>query len=165
MLKRVQAVFGRELAVALLPMPLDTTCNPLLRSTSPDHVDACQYARIGMAVWRARPGVYGEYEEWFFATERPRPLAEVKARAIELTGRDDFDKVVADPWIDEWLKLGRDLFKANWDASGRSYLPMLNFGHVMSSGELKNDQELYDILEKEAGLKPPSSAATSATNH
>lgn len=158
-LKRVQAVFGKELAIALIPMPLDKTCNPLLTATAPDHVNACVYARIGMAVWRAKPEIYGKYEEWFYETERPRSLEEVKAKAIELTGSTDFDAAMADPWIDKWLKLGRDVFKANWDASGRSYLPMLNVGQVLSSGELKGDDELYNILEKHLGLKRPTASA------
>ncbi|NJN05710.1 MAG: hypothetical protein HC814_04090 [Rhodobacteraceae bacterium] len=53
------------------------------------------------------------------------------------------------------MKLGRDLFKANWDRTGRNFLPMLNIGAVLSSGRLESDDELYNILEQHAGLKRP----------
>jgi uncharacterized membrane protein len=162
-LKHVQATFSNELAVVLLPMPLDKACNPMLASTAPDHTNACVYARIGMAVWRAKPSVFGEYEEWFFEPERPLPVAEVLAKAIQMTGRPDLEKLMVDPWIDNWLRLGRDIFKTNWDLTGRNFLPMLNIGTVLSSGELKDDNELYDILEKHLGLKRPRSTNTAAT--
>jgi uncharacterized membrane protein len=159
LLKRVQASFGNDLAIVLVPMPLDASCNPLLSRTGPDHVNACAYARIGMAVWRARPEVMMEYENWFFEPAKPRPVAEVRAKAMELTGRADFDAVLADPWIENWLKLGRDLFKANWDRTGHNFLPMLNVGPVLSAGQIKSDAELYGLLEQHLGLKRPTPAA------
>jgi hypothetical protein len=162
LLKRVQASLSNDLAIVLLPMPLDKACNPLLAATGPDHVNACEYARIGMAVWRAKPSALATYEEWFFEPTKPRPVAEVRAKAIELTGRPDLDAVMTDPWIDEWLKLGRDLFKANWDRTGRNFLPMLNVGAVLSSGKLESDDELYGILEQHVGLKRPSPAGPAA---
>jgi len=162
LLKRVQASFGDQLAIVVLPMPLDKACNPLLASTAPDHVNACEYARIGMAVWRTRPEVFAEYEEWFFAPETPRPVPEVLAKAAELTGREDFSAATADPWIDEWLKLGRDVFQTNWDLTGRNFLPMVNIGTVLSSGVIETDDELYGILEKHLGLKRPVDGAPSS---
>lgn len=162
LLKRVQATFSNDLAIVLLPMPLDKACNPLLAATGPEHVNACEYARIGMAVWRAKPAALAAYEEWFFEPTKPRPVAEARAKAIELTGRPDLDTVMADPWIDDWLKLGRDVFKANWDRTGRNFLPMLNVGAVLSSGKLESDDELYGILEQHVGLKRPASAGPGA---
>lgn len=160
LLKRVQASFGNDLAIVLLPMPLDASCNPLLSRTNPDHVNACAYARIGMAVWRTRPEVMMAYENWFFEPVKPRPVAEVRAKAIEVTGRADFDAVLADPWIDNWLKLGIDLFKANWDRTGHNFLPMLNIGPVLSAGQIKSEAELYGLLEQHLGLKRPAPAAS-----
>ena len=160
LLKRVQASFGNDLAIVLVPMPLDASCNPLLTRTAPDQMNACNYARIGMAVWRARPEVMMAYENWFFEPVKPRPVAEVRAKAIELTGRADFDAVLADPWIDNWLKLGIDLFKANWDRTGHNFLPMLNVGPVLSAGQIKSEAELYGLLEQHLGLKRPAPAAS-----
>lgn len=160
LLKRVQAAFSNELAIVLLPMPFDKACNPLLAVTGPDHVNACEYARIGMAVWRAKPATFAAFEEWFFEPEKPRSVAEVRAKAVELTGRSDLDAIMADPWIDDWLKLGRDVFKANWDRTGRNFLPMLNVGSVLSSGKLESDDELYNILEQHLGLKRPAAPAS-----
>jgi len=162
LLKRVQASLSNDLAIVLLPMPLDKACNPLLAATGPDHIHACEYARIGLAVWRAKPAAFGAFEDWFFEPQKPRPVAEVRAKAIELTGRPDLDAVMADPWIEDWLKLGREVFKANWDRTGRNFLPMLNIGPVLSSGKLESDDELYGILEQHVGLKRPAAAGTPA---
>ena len=158
LLKRVQASLSNDLAIVLVPMPLDKSCNPLLAMTAPDHANACEYARLGMAVWRAKPAALAAYDDWFFEPEKPRPVEEARAKASALTGRADLDAMLADPWIDDWLKLGRDLFKANWDRTGRNFLPMLNVSQVLSSGEIKTDDELYDILEKHVGLKRPATA-------
>ena len=130
---------------------------------APDHVNACEYARIGLSVWRAKPAVLHEYENWFFEPERPRPVAETRAKAAALTGRPDLAMVEDDPWINDWLKLGRDLFKANWDKSGRNFLPMLMAGPMLVSGEIKTDAELFDLLEKYMGLKRPSAPPVSVT--
>lgn len=162
MLKRVQKIFADELAVVLVPMPLDSNCNPLLNTTGADHVNACEYARIGMAVWRARPEVFADYEDWFFEPEKPRPLGEVLARAIDLTGRPDLQEVAREPWIDAYLKTGVGIFTENWQRTGRNILPMLMVGTALSSGKIDSDSELLRILEDNVGLK--RSAPASGTN-
>lgn len=153
-IKRVQKRLGNQVTFILLPMPLDKSCNPLLTQTPPDHANACEYTRINLAVWRAKPEVFAEYEEWFFEPERPRPVAEVLAYASRLTGRNDLEELGNDPWIADYLAKGQGIFKENWERTTRNMLPMLMIGGTLSSGSIETDLELHDILVQHLGLQP-----------
>jgi hypothetical protein len=52
-LKAVQYTFSNQLVIVSLPMPLDSTCNYMVKQTPRPHTNACEYARLGLAVWRA----------------------------------------------------------------------------------------------------------------
>jgi len=161
-LLRVQNLYSNELAIVLMPMPLDSSCNPLITKTHPDHVDACQYARIALALFKSREEVFHDYEHWFFETPRPRPLDKVRLKAAEWSGSTDFNSVLKAPGIEAWIQLGIQIFRANYDQTKKGILPMIMAGPAIMAGEVKSDQELVDFLVENMGLKRLSAAEPNA---
>src|SRR5437870_4561830 len=55
MLERAVKAFGGELAVLMIPVPLEPPCNRWVNIAVPEHVNACEYARLALAIWHAAP--------------------------------------------------------------------------------------------------------------
>ena len=151
-LNRVQNLYSNELAIVVMPMPLDVNCNPLLSKTGPDHVNACDYAKIALAVFKEKEERFHEFENWFFETEKPRPLEQVYALAEDWTEAEDFEAVINHPGVEAWVNLSIQVFQLNYQKSQQRILPMLMAGPAISAGEIKTDKELLDFLVDNLGL-------------
>ena len=151
-LKEVQQAFSNRLVIASLPMPLDPTCNQTVQRKHPDHANACEYARIGLAVWRAAPAKHDEFEEWIFAGEKPPPLEATQARARQLLGDAVFEKTIADAWVELQLKLNVAIYELAFK-SGQGSMPQMMIGSKVAVGTYPKD-DLMKLLSTELGLKP-----------
>ena len=151
-LKTVQHTFSNELAIVSLPLPLDEHCNRFARQTPSAHVGACEYARLGLAVWRAKPAVFSEFDDWVFAPHLPAALNEVRRRAEELAGRDALERALADGWGDRRILEDVAIYEANYRQSRRGEMPQLIIGSGIVAGVIDSMEELYRIIEERLGL-------------
>ena len=55
--------YGDDLAVIALPVPLDGSCNDTVRNTSSSHANACELARISVAVWRVDRSKFRDFHD------------------------------------------------------------------------------------------------------
>jgi hypothetical protein len=152
-LKQAYHSFSNELAIVSLPMPLDSDCNPLVKLTPAPHVSACQYARIGLAVWRAKREVSEEFDDWLFAPERPLSVDEVRQHAEMLVGKERFERALADEWIGRQIQQDVDIFRANQQVTHKGAMPQLIVGGAISVGEMAQVDDLYRLLDVQMGLK------------
>jgi uncharacterized membrane protein/protein-disulfide isomerase len=150
-LMQVQRSFSNQLAVISLPMPLDPACNTTLKRAHPDHVNACEYARTGLAVWRARPSAHAAYEEWVFTPEKPPPIAEAQKHAIDLLGIMAFETALRDPWIDAQIQRDIAIYDTAFRA-GQGSMPQLIIGSKVAVGTIPIEN-VYQLLANELGLK------------
>lgn len=97
-------------ALVMIPVPLDATCNPTIRETSYGHQNACEYARIGLAVWSIRPDAYSMYDQFIFEGQYPPPAGAARGFADQLVGRDNLEAALANPKIMETLRHGLTMF-------------------------------------------------------
>lgn len=140
------------LAFIALPMPLDAACNPMLTSTAPAHANACVYAKLGMGVWLAAPERFTEYQDWFFSTQKIPSMADALAKADEMAGKEELDRALQDPWIEEWLKTGRDLFTEHARITGQRSLPQLVMGSAVMVGTSEVEGRMDQLLNTHFGL-------------
>ncbi len=156
---RVQAVareFPGKLAVVSLPMPLDNRCNPLIKRAPPAHINACAYAKLGLAVWRAKPGAIEAYDDWFFEVfnssqavpPQPPSLEAAKQHAIGLLGdAGKLEQALLDPWIDQQIAMDVGVFEVSWKEFKNDRMPQFIIGTNLVSGILEVAQ-LRAIVEK-----------------
>jgi protein-disulfide isomerase len=139
-----------QLGVVLLPMPLDAKCNPSVDETEARFRESCDLIRLALAVWRAKPGAFAEFDAWLFEPEKPRALAGARAKAESLVGAQELEAALADPWIEETIRAD---VKA-YDESGADTLPVI-FSPGMDAvvGRPDSGERLFEILESELGLK------------
>ena len=130
---------SNDLAIICLPMPMDSNCNPVIRRRIPDHTNACEYAKIGLAVWRAQREKLPEFDDWVFAPPRPPTPAAVRAEAMRLVGSNAFERALSDPWIQQQLDLSIRLFSTNRARYKKGNLPQLMIGTNHISGVISSN--------------------------
>jgi uncharacterized membrane protein len=132
-----------ELAVVLMPLPLESRCNRMVTRTHADHRDACIYAQYALAVFRAAPEKYVEYEHWLLAPPRPPPIEQIKRRAAALVGEQPLAAALADAW----LVRRHNESLAIYEAVGQGQLPKLLLPHAVVSGPIRSRAALAKLLQ------------------
>jgi uncharacterized membrane protein len=147
---------SNQLAVASLPMPLATNCNPLLKRSIAAHTNACAYARAGLAVWRANPAKQPVFDEWIFSPSHPPSPEVVEVEAMRLVGTNAFQQALKDPWVQQQLDLDIRLYGTNYFRYHNSVLPELMIGTNIVSGSIANVRDLYSLLSAQFDLRLPA---------
>ena len=110
-------------SLVMVPMPLDEVCNPGVQQTSYQHLNACAYARLGLAIWRAKPDAYPSYDHFMFQSEFPPSLESARAVADQLVGSQTIQNALVDSDLDRVLRTGIGIFYS--PAMERKVLPIL----------------------------------------
>ena len=150
-----QRLFSNELAVICLPMPIDARCNEWIRRTPAAHTNACQFAALGLAVWRADPAKFHEFDDWLMTAPEGLHVPQALARARVLVGEATLDQALADPWVAQTLQLSIALYHSNALAAKSGAMPMLTAGTNVVTGTVNSTDELCRLLDRALGLKAP----------
>jgi hypothetical protein len=151
-----QRLFGSQLGVVCLPMPISTNCNRLLPGTIHSVPNACEYAQLGLAVWRAGPEYYRGFDDWMFAPERPPPLDQARQYAAGLVGKDKLEAALMDQWVQKQIATDCELHNTNWTIAETPVMPQLMIGPMISSGPLNSGEHLEILLNRYLGITPVS---------
>ena len=136
-----------KLAIVTLPMPLDAGCNKVVQQTAPPHVNACQYARLALAVWRADPSKMERFNDWVFEPDEAPVLDSVSGYAGEIVGEEALGRAMNDPWVEKQLAQDIAIYEATYKRFGNGAMPQLIIGDNIVFGELENGmQDLENLL-------------------
>lgn len=97
-------------AIVMIPSPLDAQCNPGVTETAYVHQNACNYAKIGLAVWNTNPQAYASFDQFMFAGDFPPAIQDAQSYAEHLVGKNVLDTALASPRYDQLLGFGVQLF-------------------------------------------------------
>jgi protein-disulfide isomerase len=145
-----QRRYGEQLGIVVLPMPLDSTCNPAIKETEPGHEHGCEYAKLALAVWCARPDKFAEFDRWIYAPARPPTVEAARKFAEDLVGADGLKRCQAEPWVDEQLKKDIELYVL----LGRGVIPKVMVGEYLLEGRPSDESELFKVIEETLGVTP-----------
>jgi uncharacterized membrane protein/protein-disulfide isomerase len=153
-LLETQRHFSNQLAIVSLPMPMSTNCNHFIPANFNFKANACEFAHLGLAVWRAKPEAYRQYDDWFFAADPDMSFEEARKFAAQLVGEENLTKAMADSWLDKQIETDCQIHFANWQATGRPSMPQLIIGSAVSIGPLDSVEHLQALLSRYLGLDP-----------
>lgn len=134
-----------SLAILLIPIPGEPTCNPHISRRDPKHVNACALARLGLLVWLSDPSSFATYDEFVFAAEQPPLLSAAVAVAQELVTKEIFDPSIADSAVDPRLQSGIALFHS----LGLSKTPALVLRTGILRGSVATVKDLREIVKQD----------------
>jgi len=152
LLVEAQRMFSNQLAIVSLPMPLDPLCNPTMQRANPSHTNACAYAKLSLAVWRADRSKHAEFDHWLMEGAKPPPLADAEAKAAQLVGDPAIRQAMLDPWANTQLQFDIAVYEVAYRA-GRGQMPQLIVGPNVALGSY-TQPELIKLLVDSLGLKP-----------
>ncbi len=150
--RRLQPLAQDEWQVVCVPTPLNAECNPAIEETEPRFRDACELARLSLAVWRLRPADWPAFDDWLFEPELPRTAAEARSQAAALYGEIEIAEALLDPALHGAIASSVTAYRA----SGGRVLPLiLSPGVAGVAGRTDSDEELKQLLAKEFGFPAP----------
>ena len=142
--------FGSQLAVVVLPVPLDTECNPTVANTAPDHQEACELSRLALAVWRLNPDAFPAFHTYLFSENRSRTFGEAYAHAQTMVDPqallDTVNGALVSKFIDKHVKL--------YQRAGEGTLPKVLTEKMTIRGDMSNADELCSVLQTQLQLQP-----------
>jgi protein-disulfide isomerase len=139
---------SNQVAIVNLPMPLDAECNPAIYRTHRTASNACNYARLGLAVWRAAPEQLAKFDAFMFSKMPQPPLAEANTFAANLVGADKLGRALMDPWVAEQLKRDVSIYQTNIAVLHNGAMPQLILGSKVSAGVLNSTADLIKLIRE-----------------
>ena len=159
LLEPVKKQYSNEVAIISLPMPLDANCNPVMKSTPRAHENACEYAKLALAVFLAEPEKFEQYSNWLYFPEHPPELSAAREHAARLVGQEKLNSALNDPRILQQIKQDGEIFAMTSRLARKSTLPQLIFARGASVGGVNDAQQLNKILFDAIGLGGTNSPA------
>ncbi len=120
---------------------------------------SCDLAKMGLAVWRATPETFPEFDNWMFTFDSgnswlPRSFEAAKAKAIELVGQEKLSRAMADPWIYQYIQNGVRKFGQTLQ-NNRGAIPKMIYNGTWVIPEPYNTKDLVTILQESLGVPKP----------
>jgi hypothetical protein len=159
MLKEVVKQYDHKLAFVLCPTPLNNECNPHIPRNVEAFKNSCDFAKIGLAIWKTSHEAFYVFDSWMFSDEagktwQPRDLAATRAKAVELIGQSKLDAAASDPWIQEYMQACIQRYGQTIQ-NGKGGVPKLIFGERWVLPEPRDVDDLIMILQKMLGVPKP----------
>lgn len=132
----------REIAVIVLPVPLERSCNRMLGPKDTEHVGSCELSRAALAVWRAAPAAFEEVHHAMIAD--PQAGLRLAREKASVTAEDD-------PWINELLKVDAE----DWivfSGSTKQLPKLLVADRRILHGLPSSEEDFIRVMEEELGL-------------
>jgi protein-disulfide isomerase len=135
--------FGNDLAIIALPVPLDASCNRTVGYTAAEHAEACEIAKVAVAVWRVNRKQFAPFHSWLF--EQARTAADARQHAAELVGDKALQDELALPHAANYIAKHVELY----ERVGSGSLPKLLFLNSAVSGSVDSANTLIDMITRE----------------
>jgi uncharacterized membrane protein len=154
-LKKGLARYRDQLAVIVMPIPLEMSCNKLVTSSAASHSGACTIARMALGVAAVRPELFPKFHDWLMADkEKPPPQSQVVTRAYNMVDSTQLSKRSRSPEMKEQIADYIDLYSRlqRRQQGGTLGLPVQILGDHILSGMAADESDVFDAWEKHLGV-------------
>lgn len=136
--------FGDRLAIIALPVPLDAKCNPNIKTSDPKHADACDLAKLAVAVWYTEREKFSEFHHYLF--EKKPNYASALIKANELVDNEKLAATMKGKIPGEYISKHIALYIQ----AGSGIIPKLMFPKTSSVGAIESTDVIVGLIEKNA---------------
>ena len=143
-----------KLSCIMIPMPLDSKCNPLIKTTQKDHINACNYAKICLAVHQISPRKYEEFDTWLFSNHNfPKQLSKVREYAEKIVGEKILNETINSQSLLDQLATNIEVYNLNSKNGKTTIMPQTIIKNRVMFGPPPSTQALEKILIQTLDLK------------
>ena len=153
-LHRFRERYGDQVAVIVRPVALYPDCNPYVKNARDSYKNACEYAKLAMAVWYVDRSKFPEYHDWLMGSEKLPSVQNAKQQALQLAGSEVLTRYYSSSEVREMLE--RNNLSAHLMEKGVPVL-MTSFGTFY--GAPKSKEVLFKLFEKHLGVRPVDGSA------
>lgn len=133
---------GGDLAVVALPVPLNAACNDTVTATNPERADACEVARIAIALWMVDRTKFTTFHDWLF--EQSRSAAQARQHAATLVDPAALTQALAQTTPAKYIELNVQLYKE----AGSGTIPKISFPNTTIVGEVGSGTTLVGMVRQ-----------------
>jgi uncharacterized membrane protein/thiol-disulfide isomerase/thioredoxin len=161
------ARYGNDVAIIVMPIPLEKGCNKFVTETAASHRGACVTARLAIGVATIRPQQYIKFHNWLMAGKEDKPpmLEKILPKAYELVDRDRLRNFIRDEPVNKQIAQYIDLYARLRDApgAGRDFgLPVQILGDKVMTGTVQKEEDVFKAWEEHLGVGPSDSQTRTA---
>ena len=151
---KVKEKMGDDLSVVVLPVPMNTRCNPVVKRDHATHAQACELSNLAVAVWRCDAKKFSEFHKWMFEGNSAPEYGVALGKAIELVGKEpieaELNKKTAAAFVQSHCKM--------YQLLNGGPVPKLLFPTRAIQGEFTAVEELTKMIRENA-ISPQQTAA------
>lgn len=134
--------YGDRLAVVVLPVPLNRQCNPSATSTHAMHREACDLARLAIAVWTVDRDAFAEFHHYLFDSNPD--FAAAKAKAMQMVDGQRLTEAMNGSLPSEYIAKHVALYQK----AGAGTIPKMLFPAATIEGEVASAEALSQLIER-----------------
>lgn len=128
-LTNITKQYPEKFAFIIAPMPLDAECNKTLAArgfrTQKSHIEACEYAKLAMALCRTDPKSF----HWWDNEIMNKPIfpkyQESLKLAKEITNPEVLVSHLVSPWIQKQIDASTSIYGSHYKKYGKGTMPQL----------------------------------------
>jgi uncharacterized membrane protein/protein-disulfide isomerase len=144
-IRGAQQQLGEQVAIVLMPVPLDSSCNPTVKSTGANYRESCALAKLAVATWRLDRDAFRSLHMWMMEEERAPSYATAIARAKTLVDPKSLDTELASGVPDQFIARHVAIYKQ----MGEGMIPKLMFPRTSVIGKFTSADALTDLIRRE----------------
>lgn len=141
-LKAAEKHFGDRLAVIMLPVPLDGQCNPEIKSTHASHREACDLAKLAVAVWMVDREKFADFHSYMF--ESKPNYSQALSHASKMVDEAKLKSTLSGPTPTEYIQKHVQLYQR----AGAGTIPKLLFPKTTTVGAVESSQSMIRLIEQ-----------------
>ncbi len=141
-LEAVREKYGDRLAIIALPVPIDGKCNPLVKTTEASHAEACELAKLAIAVWSVDREKFSEFHSYLFKSKPKHADALTKAK--ELVDSEKLTETLKTALPAEYVAK----HVAIYQKAGAGNIPKLMFPKTTSVGAIESTAVITQLIEQ-----------------
>jgi uncharacterized membrane protein/protein-disulfide isomerase len=142
--------YPEQIAIVMLPVPMNSDCNPHVGRTFPAFRKSCTYVNLAMGVRQADRTLFGDYHTFLMTGGRVPSVGKAEAKAEELVGAEALARGRAAGEAKQWVQDGISLYQYLQAKS----LPKLIVNDKVISYSGSARKKLFGTIREELGLEP-----------
>jgi uncharacterized membrane protein len=158
MMKDVLARYGDQVALLVMPVPLDRGCNKLITDPTVSHPSACGTARMACGIAKLDPPSFAKFHEFLMTgKEKPPAMGKIVPKAYSLVNGEQLRTLTRGPEIKKQIEGYVDLYGQlqSQSRSGKAFgLPVQILGDKVVSGSIEKPEDIHKAWEENLGVKP-----------
>jgi hypothetical protein len=153
--------YGDQLAVIMLPIPMQADCNQLITDPAASHSGACATARLALGIAALQPEQFAKFHDWMMADEeKPPGFEKILPKAYGMVPRDRLQPYYSDANQELKKQIAGyvDLYGQLRNAHGGDHkfgLPVQILGDHVMAGMAEKEGDVFSAWEQHLGVTPP----------